>query len=108
MDEDFIKAKRAIGVPKKKILYSHALRNAAPPLLNSIIIGLASIFGGALLVEIVYYWPGMGLLLFDAITVNDAPLIIGIVFVSTLIYVVAVFLTDLAYSFFDPRIKAIS
>jgi peptide/nickel transport system permease protein len=108
LDEDFIKAKRAIGVPKKKILYSHALRNAAPPLLNSIILGLAGVFGGALLIEIVFDWPGMGSLLYSAITVNDAPIIIGLVYVSTLIYIAAVFLTDLAYSFFDPRIKAIS
>jgi peptide/nickel transport system permease protein len=108
LDEDFIKAKRAIGVPKKKILYSHALRNAAPPLLNSIILGLAGVLGGALLIEIVFDWPGMGSLLYSAITVNDAPIIIGLVYVSTLIYIAAVFLTDLAYSFFDPRIKAIN
>jgi peptide/nickel transport system permease protein len=108
LDEDFIKAKRAIGVPKRKILYSHALRNAAPPLLNSIILGLAGVFGGALLIEIVFDWPGMGSLLYEALSKNDAPTIIGIVYVSTIIYIVAVFLTDLAYSFFDPRIKAIS
>jgi peptide/nickel transport system permease protein len=108
LDEDFIKAKRAIGVPKKKILYSHALRNAAPPLLNSIIIGLASSFGGALLVETVFDWPGIGRLFYEAITVFDTPIIIGLVYVSTLIYIAAVFLTDLAYSFFDPRVKAIS
>jgi peptide/nickel transport system permease protein len=108
LDEDFIKAKRAIGVPKKKILYSHALRNAAPPLLNSIIIGLASSFGGALLVETVFDWPGIGRLFYEAITVFDTPIIIGLVYVSTLIYLASVFLTDLAYSFFDPRVKAIS
>jgi peptide/nickel transport system permease protein len=108
LDEDFIKAKRAIGVPKKKILYSHALRNAAPPLLNSIILGLAGVFGGALLIEIVFDWPGIGSLLYEAISKNDAPTIIGIVYISTIIYIVAVLLTDLAYSFFDPRIKAIS
>jgi peptide/nickel transport system permease protein len=108
LDEDFIKAKRAIGVPKKKILYSHALRNAAPPLLSSFILGLAGVFGGALLIEIVFDWPGMGSLLYKAIAVNDAPIFIGLVYVSTLIYIAAVFLTDLAYSFFDPRIKAIS
>ena len=108
LDEDFIKAKRAIGVPKKKILYSHALRNAAPPLLNSIILGLASSFGGALLVEIVFEWPGVGFLFYEAITVFDVPVIIGLVYISTIIYIAAVFLTDLAYSVFDPRVKAIS
>src|ERR671915_482167 len=108
LDEDFIKAKQAMGIPRKKILYSHAIRNAAPPLLNSIILGLASSFGGALLVEIVFDWPGMGSLLYRALTTFDTPIIIGVVYISTLIYIVAVFATDLAYSFFDPRVKAIS
>lgn len=107
LDEDFIRAKRAIGVPRKKILYSHALRNAAPPLLNSIIIGLAASFGGALLVETVFGWPGIGSLFYQAITVFDTPTIIGLVYVSTMIYIAAVFLTDLAYSAVDPRVKAI-
>lgn len=108
LDEDFIKAKQAMGIPRKKILYSHAIRNAAPPLLNSIILGLASSFGGALLVEIVFDWPGIGSLLYEALTTFDTPIIIGVVYVSTLIYIAAVFATDLAYSFFDPRVKAIS
>jgi len=60
------------------------------------------------LIEIVFDWPGMGSLLYKAISVNDVPIIIGLVYVTTLIYIAAVFLTDLAYSFFDPRIKAIS
>lgn len=108
LDEDFIKAKQSIGIPRKKILYSHALRNAAPPLLNSIILGLASSFGGALLVEIVFDWPGIGMLLYEALTTFDTPIIIGVIYISTLLYIAAVFLTDLAYSFFDPRVKAIS
>jgi peptide/nickel transport system permease protein len=108
LDEDFIKAKQAMGIPRKKILYSHAIRNAAPPLLNSIILGLAASFGGALLVEVVFEWPGLGSLLYEALTTFDTPIIIGIVYISTLIYIAAVFVTDLAYSFFDPRVRAIS
>jgi peptide/nickel transport system permease protein len=108
LDEDFIKAKQAMGIPRKKILYSHAIRNAAPPLLNSIILGLAASFGGALLVEVVFDWPGLGSLLYEALTTFDTPIIIGVVYISTLLYVAAVFVTDLAYSFFDPRVKAIS
>jgi peptide/nickel transport system permease protein len=97
-----------MGIPRKKILYSHAIRNAAPPLLNSIILGLAASFGGALLVEVVFEWPGLGSLLYEALTTFDTPIIIGIVYISTLIYIAAVFVTDLAYSFFDPRVRAIS
>jgi peptide/nickel transport system permease protein len=107
LEEDFIKAKRAIGIPKKKILYSHALRNAAPPLLNSIILGLASSFGGALLTETAFDWPGIGSLLFKAITFMDMPLLIGLIYVSSLIFIIAVIITDISYSFFDPRVRAI-
>lgn len=107
LDEDFIKAKRAIGIPKNKILYSHAVRNAAPPLLTSIILGLSSSFGGALLTEIVFDWPGIGSLFYQAITVMDMPVIIGLIYVSTVIFIVAVFATDMAYSLFDPRVRAL-
>jgi peptide/nickel transport system permease protein len=107
LEEDFIKAKHAIGVPKKKILYSHAIRNAAPPLLTAIILGLAASFGGALLTEIVFDWPGIGSLFYKAITVMDMPLIIGLSYVSTLIFIIAVFLADVTYSLFDPRVRAI-
>lgn len=107
LDEDFIRAKRAIGIPKKRILYSHALRNAAPPLLTIIIFSLIGSFTGALLVETVFEWPGIGRLYYDAITVIDIPIIIGLTYVSTLIFIIAVFLIDLTYSLFDPRVRTI-
>src|SRR5215203_481551 len=105
LQEDFIKAKFAMGIPKKKILYSHALKNAAPPIITMIALGLAGSFGGAFTVEVVFDWPGMGKLYFDAIGLMDVPIIIGLTYVSTLIFLVTVFFIDLIYAYFDPRVK---
>jgi peptide/nickel transport system permease protein len=94
-----------MGIPKKKILYSHALKNAAPPIVTMIALGLAGSFGGAFTVEVVFDWPGMGKLYFDAIGLMDVPIIIGLTYVSTLIFLVTVFFIDLIYAYFDPRVK---
>ena len=105
LQEDFIKAKFAMGIPKKKILYSHALKNAAPPIVTMIALGLAGSFGGAFTVEVVFDWPGMGKLYFDAIGLMDVPIIIGLTYVSTLIFLVTVFFIDIIYAYLDPRVK---
>jgi peptide/nickel transport system permease protein len=106
LTEDYITSKRAIGISERKILYSHALKNAAPPIVTIIALSLASSLGGAIIVEAVFDWPGIGKLYYDAIGLSDVPIVIGLTYVSTLIFVVAIFITDLFYAFFDPRIKA--
>ncbi|HZT35903.1 MAG TPA: ABC transporter permease [Nitrososphaera sp.] len=104
--EDFIRAKRTAGIPESKILYSHALKNAAPAIFTSVALSLAASFGGAILVETVFDWPGMGLLYIEAIgPPADMPVIIGLTYVSTLIFVITIFAIDLAYGYFDPRLK---
>src|SRR5206468_6566562 len=103
--EDFITAKRAMGLPEKRIVYSHALKNAAPPILTSIALSLAASFGGAIIIEAVFDWPGMGKLYYDAIGVLDVPVIIGLTYVFTIIFVITVFVTDILYGYFDPRVK---
>jgi peptide/nickel transport system permease protein len=103
--EDFIAAKSAMGLPKKRIVYSHALRNAGPPIITGIVLGLASSFGGSIIIEEVFDWPGMGKLYYDAISAYDLPIIIGLTYVFTLIFVIAVFVADIIYAFLDPRVK---
>jgi peptide/nickel transport system permease protein len=105
LSEDYILAKRAIGIPERKILYSHALRNAAPPIVTVIALSLAASFGGAITVEAVFDWPGMGRLYYDAIGFLDIPIIIGLTYVSTVIFIITVFVTDIVYAYFDPRVK---
>ena len=105
LGEDFIRSKRAMGISERKILYSHALKNAAPPILTSIALSLATSFGGAIIIEAVFDWPGMGKLYYDAIGVLDVPVIIGLTYVFTIIFVITVFVTDILYGYFDPRVK---
>ena len=105
LSEDYITSKRAMGISKRKILYSHALKNAAPPILTVIAQSLASSFGGSIIVEAVFDWPGIGKLYYDAIGLSDFPIIIGLTYITTLIFVVAVLIMDLSYALFDPRIK---
>ena len=105
LEEDYIRAKRIIGISKKKVLYSHALRNAAPPIITAVGLSLAAIFGGSIIVEAVFDWPGMGKLYYDAIGLLDYPVIIGLTYLSTLIFVIVVFIIDLLYTFLDPRVK---
>lgn len=105
LGEDFIRAKRTAGVSERKILYSHALRNAAPPIFTSVALSLAGVFGGAILTETVFNWPGMGMLYYEAINNLDIPVLIGLTYISTLIFVITVFIIDLAYGYFDPRLR---
>lgn len=105
LNEDFIYAKRTMGISRRKILYSHALRNAGPPIATAVGLGLASSFGGSIITEAVFDWPGMGKLFYDAIGLLDIPIIIGLTYVGTLIFLVTIFITDIAYSMLDPRVK---
>ena len=105
LNEDFIHAKRTMGISRRRILYSHALRNAGPPIATAVGLALAASFGGAIITEAVFDWPGMGKLYYDAIGVLDVPIIIGLTFVSTIIFLVTIFITDISYALLDPRVK---
>jgi peptide/nickel transport system permease protein len=108
LDEDYIQAKRVMGIPTRKILYSHALKNAAPPILYGISIALIGSISGSYIVEAVFDWPGVGKILYDAIRVLDIPIIVGSLYVFTLMYVITMLIIDLLYTYFDPRVKVSS
>lgn len=105
LNEDYIMVKRAEGIPERKIIYSHALKNAAPPIITAVALGLSASIGGAIITEAVFDWPGMGKLYFDAISIFDIPVIVGLTYVTTLVFLASIFLADLLYGFFDPRVK---
>ena len=105
MQEDFITAKKTIGVSRKKILYSHGLKNAAPPIITVLALSLSGSLGGAIITEAVFDWPGMGRLYFEAITVMDLPVIIGSTYVLTVFFLASILIADLLYGFFDPRVR---
>ena len=105
MQEDFIMAKKTIGITQKKIIYSHALKNAAPPIVTILALSLSGSLGGAIITEAVFDWPGMGRLYFEAITVMDLPVIIGSTYILTVFFLVSIFIADLLYGYFDPRVR---
>ncbi|MFQ5940417.1 MAG: ABC transporter permease [Nitrososphaerales archaeon] len=105
LNEDYIMVKRAEGIPERKIIYSHALKNAAPPIITAVALGLSASIGGAIITEAVFDWPGMGKLYFDAINVFDVPIIVGLTYITTLVFLASIFIADLLYGFFDPRVK---
>jgi len=105
LQEDFITAKKAIGIDKKKIIYKHALKNAAPPIVTILALSLSGSLGGAIITEAVFDWPGMGRLYFEAISVMDLPIIIDATYVLTVLFLISILVADLLYGYFDPRVK---
>lgn len=105
LQEDFIMAKRAAGIPERKIIYTHALKNAAPPIVTILALSLSGSLGGAVITEAVFDWPGMGRLYFEAISVLDLPVIIGATYVLTAFFLASIFLADILYGYFDPRVR---
>ncbi|NND86371.1 MAG: ABC transporter permease [Nitrosopumilus sp.] len=105
MQEDFIIAKKTIGINPKKIIYKHALKNAAPPIVTILALSLSGSLGGAIITEAVFDWPGMGRLYFEAITVMDLPVIIGATYILTVFFLISIFIADLLYGYFDPRVR---
>lgn len=105
LQEEFITAKRIIGINEKKILYSHALKNAAPPIITILALSLSASLGGTIITEAVFDWPGMGRLYYEAISVLDLPVIIGETYVLTAFFLVSIFIADILYGYFDPRVR---
>jgi len=105
MTEDYVMTARAKGLPERKILYGHVLRNAAPPIITMVVLALAGTFGGAIITEAVFSWPGMGQLYWNAVMNMDVPIIMGLLYISTILLVAAILIADILYGIFDPRVK---
>ena len=102
---DYIRTARAKGLSERVVVYKHALRNGILPVVTFAGLQFSQLFSGAVLVEAVFSWPGLGTLAFDSIGRRDTPTLLGILFFSALIVIVANLLTDLSYRLIDPRIK---
>lgn len=103
--QDYIRTARAKGLPEGVVIRKHALRNALLPIITLVGLTLPFLFGGSVLVEQVFAWPGMGRTILMAIYEQDLPLITACFFMFTLIVVAGNLLADLAYALVDPRIK---
>ncbi|HLB67700.1 MAG TPA: ABC transporter permease [Thermoplasmata archaeon] len=106
MDEDFVVAARAKGLPERTVMYRYVLRAASPPIVTSLVLTLIASWTGAIITETVFNWPGLGQLFFQAIQRFDPPVIVALTAVYAVLLVITVFLLDLVYGLLDPRVKA--
>lgn len=105
LGEDYIRTARAKGQVERKVLFRHALKNAAVPIVTVIGLGVALLIGGVVVTESVYNIPGLGRLVVDAITRRDYPIIQGLILFFALIYIVLNLIIDIIYTIVDPRIR---
>ena len=105
LGSDFIRTARAKGLAERIVLYKHALRNAVLPVVTMLGLQFGNLLAGAVLVETVFNWPGLGRLAFESVLRRDYPTILGVLLFSSVIVVVMNQLTDLAYRLIDPRIR---
>jgi peptide/nickel transport system permease protein len=105
LSQDYIRTARAKGLGQQPILFLHALKNAAVPIVTVIGIGIALLIGGAVVTESVFVIPGLGRLTIDAILRRDYPVIQGVVLLFSFIYVLVNLAIDLLYTVLDPRIR---
>jgi peptide/nickel transport system permease protein len=105
LSQDYVRTAKAKGVGSRTILFLHALKNAAVPIVTVIGIGVALLIGGAVVTESVFAIPGLGRLVVDAILRRDYPVIQGVVLLFSFVYVLVNLGVDLLYTVFDPRIR---
>ena len=105
LESDYIRTARAKGVDERSVVYRHALRNALIPVVTIAGLQFGALFSGAVLVETVFSWPGLGRLAFESILRRDTPMMLGLLIVSAAMVIVANLLTDLVYQWIDPRIR---
>ncbi len=105
MKEDYMSVAKAKGLNESKIYFVHGLTNAIIPVLTLLGLMLGALLTGTVIVETIFDWPGIGLLLYQSIQNRDYPLVQGCVLFVSFVYLIANFLTDLAYAYFNPKIR---
>ncbi|ADU51900.1 binding-protein-dependent transport systems inner membrane component [Thermaerobacter marianensis DSM 12885] len=105
LEQDYVRTAWAKGLPRRRIIYRHALRNALVPIITVVALQFGALLGGAVLTESVFAWPGIGLLLVDSIFARDFPMVQGIVLVYSTMIILLNLGVDLLYAYIDPRIR---
>jgi len=106
MNDDFVQTARAKGVREKQVLWHHVVPNALLPTITLTLLSLGFIFGGAITIESIFSWPGLGLLMVQAIGVKDFPLLQGLFLLFSTAVIFANLIADIGYSHLDPRVRA--
>lgn len=103
--QDFVRTARAKGLPERRVLFHHALRNALIPMVTLFGILLPAMISGSVVIERIFAWPGTGMLYFDAILTRDYPMIMGLTLLTAALTLAANLLADVLYSVVDPRVR---
>lgn len=103
--QDYVRTARAKGLTERVVIAKHALRNALIPLITIVVFQIPSIFGGAILTETIFSYPGIGRLYFDALGVSDWPIVMVLLFITAILVVLATLIRDVLYTIVDPRIR---
>ena len=102
--QDFIRTERAKGLSERAVIYKHAVRNAMVPVVTVIGLNTGLLLAGAILTETVFSWPGLGRLVVEAVYERDYPLVVGSILIFAIIFVIVNLITDIFYTYIDPRI----
>jgi peptide/nickel transport system permease protein len=105
INDDYVRTARAKGMTEWVVTTRHILRNALIPVITVIGINLTVLFAGSVIIETIFQWPGIGMMFINAISLRDSPVIMGYVLFSAFVVLVANLLTDVTYSWADPRIR---
>lgn len=105
LHQDYLRTARAKGIGRFKVINKHALRNALVPIVTVIGMEIPVLFGGAVIIEQVFSWPGLGLMTMSAITSRDYPVIMGVCLLSAIVVLSANLITDILYALADPTIQ---
>jgi peptide/nickel transport system permease protein len=105
LSQDYVRTARAKGVPERVIMGKHVMKNAMMPVVTAWALDVANLFGGAVITESIFGWPGMGRLVVESVTFRDFPTVASAVFFITLVFVGLNLLVDLSYGWLDPRVK---
>jgi peptide/nickel transport system permease protein len=105
LNEDYMRTARAKGLPIRLVHFRHGLRNALLPLVTMMALDLPAVFGGAVFIETIFSWPGMGRLFWDAARGRDYPVLLAVVMIQAALILTFNLLADILYGFLDPRIR---
>ncbi len=105
LSQDYIRTARSKGIPRRDVIFVHALKNASLPIVTVIGLDLPLLLGGAVVTERIFAWPGMGRLFLDHLSRSDTPVVMGILMLISVAVVVFQLITDVTYAWLDPRIS---
>jgi len=105
MGKDYVRTARAKGLSENVVLFRHVLKNAMIPILTGVVVVIPLLFMGSLIVESFFGIPGLGSYTIDAIQAQDFAVVRSMVFIGSVLYIVGLLLTDISYTFVDPRIR---